>query len=70
MPENFKFTESRQLFKAPDVETDKDKLEALLKWNKPDEEGLKEFLVRGKGFMEIKVENGLKKLKACQGKTN
>jgi flap endonuclease-1 len=41
-----------------------------LKWNKPDEESLKEFLVVKKGFNDLKVENGLKKLKACQGKTN
>jgi flap endonuclease-1 len=37
---------------------------------KPDEEALKEFLVAQKGFTENKVENGLKKLKACQGKAN
>lgn len=32
-------------------------------WNKPDEEGLKRFLVDEKGFAETRVENGLKKIK-------
>ena len=31
---------------------------------------MKEFLIAQKGFQEIKVENGLKKLKNCQGKAN
>jgi hypothetical protein len=47
------------------VENDKAVLEAQLKWNKPDEDGLKEFLIGQKGFQDIKVENGLKKLKNC-----
>jgi len=70
VPENFKYVESRELFKKPDVETDKEKLESMLKWGKPDEEALKEFLVTQKGFNDSKVENGLRKLKACQGKSN
>lgn len=41
-----------------------------MKWTKPDEEALKEFLVNQKGFQDVKVENGLKKLKATQGKSN
>jgi flap endonuclease-1 len=70
VPENFHYVASRELFKNPSVENDKATLEAQLKWNKPDEEGLKEFLIGSKGFQEIKVENGLKKLKNCQGKAN
>ena len=70
VPDNFNFIKSRELFKQPDVINDKAVLEAALKWNKPDDDGLKEFLVNQKGFMEIKVENGLKKLKSCQGKSN
>lgn len=59
------FKESRELFKNPNVETDKAKIEALIKWNKPEEEALKDFLVQQKGFSEVKVESGLKKLKSC-----
>jgi|LauGreDrversion4_2_1035121.scaffolds.fasta_scaffold468327_2 flap endonuclease-1 len=70
IPENFHYERSRELFKAPDVLNDKAALEQLIKWDKPDEDGLKEFLIGSKGFMEIKVENGLKKLKSCQGKAN
>lgn len=65
VPENFRYEQSRELFKNPSAENDKAKLEAQIKWNKPDEDVLKEFLVTQKGFTEVKVENGLKKLKAC-----
>ena len=70
VPENFNYEQSRELFKNPDVETDKAKLQEMIKWNNPDEEGLKQFLVEQKGFTEIKVDNGIKKLKSCKGKTN
>jgi len=50
------------LFKNPEVISDKVTLEGLLKWSKPDEEGLKAFLINEKGFTEQKVESGLKKL--------
>jgi flap endonuclease-1 len=56
------YKESRELFKSPDVITDKAQLEELIKWNKPDEEALKSFLVNEKSFTEQKVESGLKKL--------
>ena len=42
----------------------------MLKWNKPDEEGLKAFLVGEKGFTEQKVDSGLKKLAGAQTKVN
>jgi hypothetical protein len=45
VPENFHFEASRELFKNPSVESNKAALEAQIKWNKPDEDGLKEFLV-------------------------
>jgi hypothetical protein len=60
--------ESRELFKNPDVINDKETLNQLLKWDKPDEAGLKDFLVNGKGFNDVKVENSIKRLKSCQGK--
>jgi len=39
------YEESRGLFVKPDVIEDKEILEANLKWIKPDEAALKEFLV-------------------------
>lgn len=62
IPEKFLYQESRELFKNPDAETDKSKLEAQIKWNKPEEADLKDFLCNGKGFTIEKVEAGLKKL--------
>ena len=59
------YSESRELFKAPDVIRDKGVIEEKLKWNKPEEEELKDFLINKKGFAENKVESGLKKLLAC-----
>ena len=56
---------SRELFKSPDVITDKSTLESLIKWNKPDEEALKAFLVNEKGFTEAKVDSGLKNLSSA-----
>ena len=70
IPETFFYNEARELFKNPSAIIDKQELEAQLKWNKPEEEKLKEFLVGSKGFQDIKVENGIKKLKATAGKTN
>lgn len=64
------YKEARELFIHPNVESDIIKLNELIKWDKPHEEGLKEFLVNQKKFSDVKVDNGLKKLKACQGKQN
>jgi len=41
-----------------------------LKWTKPYEEELRKYLVEGKGFSEVKVSNGILKLKNTQGKAN
>lgn len=64
------FKEARDLFKYPKVERDFTKLDSFIKWNKPEEDKLREFLVTQKGFSEIKVESGLKKLKTSTGKQN
>jgi flap endonuclease-1 len=42
----------------------------MLKWDKPQEDVLKDFLITKKGFAESKVDSGIKKLLACQGKKN
>lgn len=70
IPAEFRYKESRDLFKAPDVITDKAELEKLIKFTKPDEEALKAFLINEKGFTEQKVETGLKKLSSAQTKVN
>ena len=47
-------------------------LNDLLKWTKPNDEEIKDFLVKEKQFSEEKVDNGLKKLNKfgpTQGKT-
>jgi hypothetical protein len=52
IPETFYFKEARALFKEPDVDRDIEKIKALIKWDKPEEEQLKDFLVNHKGFSE------------------
>lgn len=54
----------------PEVNSDKVALEKVIVFDKPDEEGLMEYLVKGKGFTETKVTNGIERLKKCQGKKN
>ena len=61
VPSEFNFEEVRKLFKEPRV-VEKSEIQKDIKWEKPNEEGLKEFLVKEKGFSEDKVEKGLKKL--------
>lgn len=70
VPSEFRYKESRELFKNPDVIKDKEELEKLIKFNKPDEAELKAFLVNEKGFTEAKVDSGLEKLKKAQTKVN
>lgn len=65
IPDQFLYVESRALFKEPDVIREKAELEALLKWNKPDSEALKSFLIDEKAFAENKVGSGLTKLQNC-----
>ena len=65
IPEKFLYEESRALFKEPDVIRDKPALEPLMKWNRPDPDALKEFLITDKGFHENKVSSGMTKLQNC-----
>ena len=70
IPENFLFEESRELFKTPDAITEKEEIEPKLKWESPDHEKMKEFLINEKAFAENKVESGIKKLESCKSKVN
>jgi len=44
---------------------DKPALELKMKWNRPDPDALKEFLIVDKGFQENKVSGGMTKLQNC-----
>jgi flap endonuclease-1 len=68
IPDRFLYKESRELFKHPDVLRDMDKIKEELKWSKPTEDKVREFLIDQKAFAEMKVESGLKKLMACKDK--
>lgn len=70
IPDKFLYEESRELFHNPDVIADKDQLEKCIVFDKPAEEELKDWLINQKGFTETKVNNGLERLKKCQGKKN
>lgn len=50
VPDTFYYKEARELFHNPSAITDKKLIEKELKWNKPEDELLKEFLVNQKGF--------------------
>ena len=56
VPENFMYKEARQLFKEPEV-IDTNNLE--LKWSKPNDEGVIDFLVKEKSFNEVCVPHSL-----------
>lgn len=67
VPENFMFAEARRLFHEPEVTPAKD---IDIKWEKPDEEGLVEYMSKQKGFAEDRIRGGAKKLlKARQSTT-
>ena len=70
IPEAFLYEESRELFKEPDVFKDKAEVEPFLKWETPDADALKAFLIEDKAFAESKVESGVAKLCKCKGKVN
>jgi len=42
--------------------TSRNELEAILKWNGPDYDELRKYLVAVKGFTASRVEGGIKKL--------
>ena len=45
VPETFFYEKARELFIKPNVERDKAIIEPLMKWNKPEEEALRDYLV-------------------------
>ncbi|EGS22148.1 uncharacterized protein CTHT_0016650 [Thermochaetoides thermophila DSM 1495] len=61
IPEDWPYQDARELFFNPDVRQADDP-ECDFKWEKPDVEGLVQFLVKEKGFSEDRVRNGAQRL--------
>merc|ERR1711997_250848 len=59
VPENWMFAEARRLFINPDVTPAE---EFDFKWEKPDIEGLVQYMCEEKGFEEGRIRNGAAKL--------
>lgn len=57
VPDDWPFEDARELFFNPDVRQADDPL-CDFKWEKPDIEGLVQFLVHEKGFSEDRVRSG------------
>lgn len=57
IPDDWPFEDARELFFTPDVRAADDPL-CDFKWDKPDMEGLVQFLVHEKGFSEDRVRAG------------
>lgn len=59
VPEDWPYEAVRELFHHPDVS---DTSDIELKWEKPDTEGLVDFLVKEKGFSEERIRSGAERL--------
>jgi len=70
IPKDFLYKESRDLFVNPDVITDKEALEKLIVFEKPAEEEMREWLLEQKNFAEVKINNGIERIRKSQGKKN
>ena len=66
IPEDWPFQDARDLFFDPDVRPADDPL-CDFKWEKPDMDGLVQFLVTEKGFSEDRVRAGGKRLEKGVG---
>lgn len=61
LPDDWPFLDARDLFFEPDVRSANDP-ECDFKWDKPDLDGLIQFLVNEKGFSEDRVRSGATRL--------
>ncbi|KAK4782606.1 hypothetical protein SAY86_016708 [Trapa natans] len=68
IPDDWPYSEARQLFKEPCVYTEVDEPE--IKWTAPDEEGLINFLVTENGFNSDRVTKAIEKIKAAKNKSS
>ncbi|CDW80315.1 flap endonuclease 1 [Stylonychia lemnae] len=72
VPEEYPYQEARELFLKLDYTEELKDIQEQFKWDKPNEDNIKQFLIKEKNFNEEKVDNGLKKLKKfspTQGRT-
>jgi flap endonuclease-1 len=67
IPDEFPFVEARDIFLKSDQHPPELLAEVTegLKWSKPDEGELKDFLIAQKGFNTEKVDKGMQKLVKC-----
>ncbi|KAG6415579.1 hypothetical protein SASPL_122992 [Salvia splendens] len=66
IPFDWRYQDTRKLFREPSVLTDYDKLE--LKWTDPDEEGLVRFLVNENTFNIDRISKAIKKTRTAMHK--
>ena len=72
LPEEYPYEEARHIFLNNEYPEMLGEVNEQMKWTKPNEEEMKEFLVKEKNFSEEKVHKGLQKLVKFQptmGKT-
>ena len=67
VPDHYPYEAARALFKNPEVFRGDEIPE--IKWAKPDEEGLIDFLVRGKNFDEKRVRTALERIRKASSKS-
>lgn len=67
IPEDWPFQDARQLFLKPSVLSADDPQLTDLKWEKPDEEALINFMVTENGFNEKRIRAGMEKLIKARG---
>lgn len=68
VPDHYPYQAARELFKNPEVFKGDDIPE--IKWTKPDEAGLVDFLVKEKNFDEKRVRNALERIAKAKSKSN
>ncbi len=67
VPSRFPFEEARRLFHKHEVLSSED---VNLRWGKPDEEGLKKFLIEDKQFAEERVASYIQRIHKSKSKTS
>lgn len=67
VPDPYPVDRLREMFFKPEVTAAKD---ILLKWSKPDEEGIKKLMVEENQFDETKIANGIRRLLEARKSSN
>lgn len=69
VPEGWAYKEARALFEHPEVVSAEDPLANDIRWERPDEERLIEFMVTQNGFNEKRIRTGIEKLVKAKSKS-